>query len=478
MGDLGSPLVEFSDGSVTEPFSYEPESGCYDEALLPSGAPRPPYLELFRRLADAGVGELAERVAAEARATGVAFGGEGDSQPFHVDPVPRLFGAEEWEALEAGLIQRVLALEAFVADVYGERQIVRAGRVPARVVETCDHLEPRLSELPAPPVRIGVAGLDVVRDADGVLRVLEDNVRTPSGIAYMTAARDSVAAALPELAGSRRSLDRAFHLLGLTLAAPAPDGFAVLLSDGPSNSAWYEHLRIAGELGLPLVTLGDLDCARGRLHATIDGRRRPVDVVYRRTDEDRLTDENGELTAVGAALYEPMRAGTLTCVNGFGTGVADDKLVHAYVEEMIRFYLHEEPLLPSVHTYYLDDPDSLAEVVERLDELVIKPRSGHGGHGVVVGPHAKVADLRDLSHAIRRDPHDYVAQDTIMLSRHPTVIDGRLEPRHVDLRPFVFVTPGGAAVAPGGLTRVALDRGALVVNSSQHGGGKDTWVLW
>jgi uncharacterized circularly permuted ATP-grasp superfamily protein len=209
-----------------------------------------------------------------------------------------------------------------------------------------------------------------------------------------------------------------------------------------------------------------------------DGRRRPVDVVYRRCDEDRLRDEHGDLTAVAEALLDPWLSGRVGLVNGFGTGVADDKLVHAYVDGMIRFYLREEPLLPSVQTYDLDDPDLLQDVLERLDELVIKPRTGHGGHGVVVGPHAKVADLRDLAHAVRRDPHDYVAQDTVMLSRHPTVIDGRLEPRHVDLRPFVFLAAGGAAVAPGGLTRVALDRDALVVNSSQRGGGKDTWVLW
>jgi carboxylate-amine ligase len=180
---------------------------------------------------------------------------------------------------------------------------------------------------------------------------------------------------------------------------------------------------------------------------------------------------------VGEALFEPLRAGTLTCVNGFGTGVADDKLVHAYVEEMVRFYLHEEPVLGSVHTYDPSDPAVLVEILERLDELVVKPRTGHGGHGVVVGPHAKVADLRDLSQAVRRDPQDFVAQDTVLLSRHPTVIEGRLEPRHVDLRPFVFLTQGSATVPPGGLTRVALDAGALVVNSSQRGGGKDTWVL-
>jgi carboxylate-amine ligase len=413
------------------------------------------------RIEHVGVVELAERVAAAATATGVSFGGD---RPFHVDPVPRVFGADEWSLLEAGVIQRTLALEAFVADAYSERRIVHAGVVPARVIDTCDHFEPLVAELPAPPVRIGVAGLDVVRDENGVLRVLEDNLRTPSGLAYMHAARDSVARAFPD-----------FEPRPLHDALPRLEGESVvMLSDGPSNTAWFEHRWIAGKLDIPVVTLDDLEVSRGRLHAS----GRPVDVVYRRTDEDRLTDEHGRLTMVGAALIEPLRAGTLTCVNGFGTGVADDKLVHAYVEEMIRFYLGEDPLLASVHTYDLDDPDLLAEVLDRLDELVFKPRAGHGGHGVVVGPHAKVADLRDVAHAVRRDPHDYVAQDTIMLSRHPTVIDGRLEPRHVDLRPFVFLTPGGASVVPGGLTRVALDRGALVVNSSQRGGGKDTWVLW
>jgi uncharacterized circularly permuted ATP-grasp superfamily protein len=433
----------------------------FDEALGPA---RDTYTQVFDRIAELGVAELAERVAASAAATGVEFGGSSDPRPFHVDPVPRLFTAAEWDVLEAGLIQRVLALDAFVADVYAERAIVEAGVVPARVIDSCDHYDPRVAELPAPSVQIGMAGLDLARGSDGVMRVLEDNLRTPSGMAYMSAARDSVAPAFPDL--GRRPLDEALPRL--------PGECVVLLSDGPANTAWYEHQRLAAGLGIPLVTLADLEIASGRLRAN----GQPVDTVYRRTDEDRLSDEHGRLTEVGAALYEPLRAGTLTCVNGFGTGVADDKLVHAYVDGMVRFYLREEPLLPSVHTYDLADPACLQEVLGRLDELVIKPRTGHGGQGVVVGPHAKVADLRDLAHAIRRDPHDYIAQDTIMLSSHPTVTDGRLEPRHVDLRPFVFVEPGGAAVARGGLTRVALDRGTLVVNSSQRGGGKDTWVLW
>ena len=463
--------------SMTAPFAYAPAAGFHDEALMSGGSPRGPYGELLRRMSELGLAELAERVTAEAGATGVAFGGKGGAQPFHVDPVPRLIAAGEWAYLEAGVAQRARALEAFVADVYGDQAIVSAGVMPAHVIETCDHFEPALADLPAPPLRIGVAGLDVVRDADGVLRVLEDNVRTPSGIAYLLAARASVTAAFPDdLADLPRPLDDAFAPLARTLGLPETS--AVLLSDGPSNSAWYEHVLMARELALPLVTLGQLEVAHGCLYALIDGAPRHVDVVYRRTDEDRLTDERGALTDVGAALYEPLRAGTLTCVNGFGTGVADDKLVHAYVEEMIRFYLGEQPLLPSVHTYDLSDPGVLRDVLDRLGELVIKPRTGHGGHGVVVGPHADVADLPKVAQAVRRDPHDYIAQDTILLSRHPTVIDGRLEPRHVDLRPFVYLTPEGAEVLPGGLTRVALDRGALVVNSSQRGGGKDTWVLW
>jgi uncharacterized circularly permuted ATP-grasp superfamily protein len=204
---------------------------------------------------------------------------------------------------------------------------------------------------------------------------------------------------------------------------------------------------------------------------------RHVDVVYRRTDEDRLTDEHGELTAVGAALVEPLAAGTLACVNAFGTGVADDKLMHAYVEDMVRFYLGEEPLLASVRTYDPGVERERAEILDRIDELVVKPRGGYGGHGVVVAPHAETRDVRSVAEALAARPHDFVAQETVMLSTHPTAVEGRLEPRHVDLRPYVFVARGRAEAPPGGVTRVALDRGALVVNSTQGGGAKDTWVM-
>ncbi|MEA2228854.1 MAG: hypothetical protein QOF04_2484, partial [Solirubrobacteraceae bacterium] len=253
----------------------------------------------------------------------------------------------------------------------------------------------------------------------------------------------------------------------------------VVLSDGPESSAWWEHAEAARRLGVPVVTLRDLERRGAGLEARLpDGRRRPVDVVYRRCDEDRLRDERGRLTPVAEALLQPCLAGTLAVVNAFGTGVGDDKLVHAHVEDMIRFYLGEEPLLEAVPTLDLGGDDRRDDVLASLRDFVVKPRMGHGGVGVVVCAHADEADLARLRRELVADPGGYVAQPTVAISHHPTVVDGgRLEPRHVDLRPFVFSTPTSAAALPGGLTRVAWDAGALVVNSSQNGGAKDTWVL-
>jgi uncharacterized circularly permuted ATP-grasp superfamily protein len=454
----------------------------FDEAIGPGGVPRPGYAELLAALERLEVGPLASAVAAGVEADGVTFRLDGADDPFRLDPVPRLLGWEEWALLEAGLAQRVTALDRFVADVYGAREIVAAGVVPARAIDTCDHLEPRLAGLPEAPLRIGVAGLDVVRDPEGRFKVLEDNVRTPSGMAYALAAREELDRHLPAwLADGRVPFDGAVELLARTLRAAAPEGVSdpaiVLLTDGPENSAWYEHERLADMLEIPLVGLGDLSVRGGRLAARAGSALHLVDVVYRRTDEDRLTDERGRLTGVGAALIEPLESGTLTCVNAFGAGVADDKLLHAYVGRMVRFYLGEEPLLDSVRTYDPAVDDDRAEILDRIDELVVKPRTGYGGHGVVVAPHAEPADVRSVADELKARPEDFVAQETVMLSTHPTAIDGSLEPRHVDLRPFVFMPGDRAEAAPGGLTRVALDRGALVVNSSQRGGAKDTWVM-
>lgn len=427
---------------------------------------------------------LSAAVAGEAASHGVCFGGADGEREFRIDPVPRLLDAAQWAELSAGVAQRVRALELFVRDVYGAQTIVREGVVPGRALAGAEHYEPQLAGA-GERVRswITVAGLDVVRDADGAFKVLEDNVRTPSGIAYAVATREALEAHLPTPPGLRvRSLDAAFATLGEALrrAAPAPAGerpTIVLLSDGERNSAFYEHATIARRLGIPLVLAGQLRVRDGRLLARLDGGERAVDVVYRRTDEDRLRSDDGAPTRVGELLLEPILAGTLACVNAFGAGVADDKLLHAYVEDMIRFYLGERPLLPSVPTYDPAQPGVLEMILERIGELVVKPRSGHGGYGVVVGPHARAEDLRATAERLQAAPERFVAQETVMLSRHPTVIDGRLQPRHVDLRPFAISIDGRVHVLPGGLTRVAFDAGALVVNSSQNGGSKDTWVL-
>jgi uncharacterized circularly permuted ATP-grasp superfamily protein len=437
-----------------------------------------------KSIAHIGLGELSAAVARDTRRRGISFGSGPDEQAFRIDPIPRLIDASEWRELSDGVTQRVRALELFVRDVYADRQIMRAGIVPGRVLAGARHYEPRLMGM-AHDVQswITVAGLDLVRDSDGSFKVLEDNVRTPSGIAYAVATREVLGAHLPPPEGLRLcSLDTAFQTLGDALRAAAPaaageDPVVVLLSDGSLNSAFYEHAAIARHLGLPLVLPDQLSVHRGRLFARLAHGEQAIDVVYRRTDEDRLADDHGRPTKIARLLLEPILNGTLACVNGFGTGVADDKLLHAYVEDMVRFYLGEEPLLRSVPTYDPSQRGMLDMILERIDELVIKPRTGHGGYGVVIGPHALPEDRRATAEALIRAPKCFVAQETIMLSRHPTVTNGRLEPRHIDLRPFAISSGDAVHVLPGGLTRVAFEPGALVVNSSQNGGSKDTWVL-
>jgi uncharacterized circularly permuted ATP-grasp superfamily protein len=429
--------------------------------------------------------KLSEAVAQGTTRRGVSFKSAEGEQDFRIDPIPRVIDAAEWSELSAGVAQRVRALELFVRDVYGERRIVAAGVVPAASLDSAHHYERGLI---GHGERIGawitVAGLDVVRDSDGSFKVLEDNLRTPSGIAYAVATREVLGEHLPPPDDLNvRSLDTAFKTLGEGLRAAAPeaareDPTVVLLSDGQLNSAFYEHATIAAYLGLPLVLADQLTVRHGRLYASLPGGERAVDVVYRRTDEDRLTDDRGEPTQIAQLLLEPVLRGTLACVNAFGTGVADDKLMHAYVEQMVRFYLGEEPVLKSVPTYDPTQPGVLEMVIERIGELVVKPRTGHGGHGVVIGPHAKQEDLVSTAAALKQTPELFIAQETVMLSRHPTVVtDGELELRHVDLRPFAISSGEDVHVLPGGLTRVAFERGALVVNSSQNGGSKDTWVL-
>jgi uncharacterized circularly permuted ATP-grasp superfamily protein len=448
----------------------------WDEAVGADGTVRDAARGALAAVGAHDLRALRALVHEETRAAGMTFHTEGGARDFVVDPVPRVLAAAEWERLARGLEQRVRALDAFVADVHGPQRIIADGVMPGRVLGGAEYYEPELAGLRPPGRRwIGLAGFDVVRGTDGELAVLEDNLRTPSGLAFAIASRAALAATLPDAVAEAQPVDGAIELLAAALraavppAAPDPgDPLVVILSGGPGTAAFWEHDWIARRLGIPLVTPGELHPRGDRI--LLRGTLRPIDVIYRRTDEDRAD------SAIGRLLLPAMRKGTLGVINPFGTGVADDKLAQAYVEEMVRFYLGEEPCLRSVPTYDLARPLALQEALERFGELVVKPRAGSGGRGVVINPHAKPEEVAAARRAVISDPGAWVAQPMVCLSTHPTVVDGRLEPRHVDLRPFVVQTLDGPRTLPAALTRVAFDPGALVVNTSQNGGGKDTWV--
>lgn len=460
------------------PLSYSPEPDCLDEAFEPDGTPRPLYAELLAELEQRDLRQLRERVEAKVAKSGLTFG---EGEPIAIDPVPRLIDAAEWESLQAGLLQRASALNAFIADAYGSQRIFDAGVVPRWLLETSSGYSPAMRGLldaAAPPAT--VAGLDLVRDKSGELRVLEDNLRMPSGACYALGVREVVGPELEETAPPR-GLGGYLERLGAAIRAAAPEKrdetFAVVLSDGPENGAWYEHERVGRELGMPIVTPGQLESSRGRLFARIARERRQVDVIYRRLDDDQMTEKGGRLTELGELLLPALRSGRLRCANAFGTGLADDKLTHAYVERMIGFYLGEDPLLHSVPSYDLSDEDARKEAMERLGELVIKPRGGFGGHGVTIMPRASEPERKRAVGVVRRRPEHFIAQEPVAISTHPTIRGEGLRPRRIDLRPFVISAPDGGTVMTGGLTRFAQGAGEMIVNSSQGGGCKDTWVV-
>lgn len=457
---------------------YPPEPDCVDEAFTPGGEPRPHYAELIEALGREDLAELRERVEARVASRGLTFG---EGRPIAVDPVPRLIDADEWESLEAGLLQRARALNAFVADAYGPQRIFDADVVPRHLLETSTGFAPAMRGLiddGAPPAT--VAGLDLVRNAKGELQVLEDNLRMPSGACYAMAVREIVE---PELGApvSPRPLGGYLEKLGEAIRAAAPDGreepVAAVISDGPGNGAWYEHERVGRELGLPIFRPDQLEVSRGRLFGRGSRGRLQIDVIYRRMDADRICEPDGSPTELGELLLPALRSGRLRCANAFGTGLADDKLTHAYVERMIEFYLGEEPLLRSVPSYDLGNEVDREKAMAGLDELVVKPRGGFGGHGVTIMPRASEPERKRAIGVVRRRPEHFIAQEPVELSSHPTIRGGGLRPRRVDLRPFVVSAPGWQAAMSGGLTRFAQGAGEMVVNSSQGGGCKDTWVM-
>lgn len=459
--------------------AYSPEPTCFDEAFDPDGRARPHYAELLGTLAEEDLARLRGRVDASVASHGLTFG---EGEPIAVDPVPRLIAAAEWEALEPGLAQRARALNAFLVDAYGPQRIFDADVVPRHLLESASGYEPAMRGLidgEAPPATI--AGFDLVRDETGELCVLEDNLRMPSGACYALAVREVVAPALESGLRPRELDDGYLEAMRAAILAAAPAGReepgAAILSDGPENGAWYEHERFARELGLPVVTPEELEAGRGRLFARRGRERMQIDVIYRRLDEDRLCNPDGSATPLGELLLPALRSQRLRCVNAFGTGLADDKLAHAYAERMIEFYLGAEPLLHSIPSYDLSLPQDREAALERLERLVIKPRDGFGGHGVTLMPRATEPERRRAVGLLRRRPERFIAQEMVEMSSHPTICGSFLQPRRVDLRPFVVSAPAGEVALVGGLTRYARAAGGMVVNSSQGGGCKDTWIL-
>ena len=470
-------------------FDGYPPGEAWDEMLDDVTGPRPAYAKVHAALATMSAGELRARADALARsylAQGVTFDFAGEERPFPLDVVPRVVDSSEWETVAPGVAQRVRALEAFLADVYGPQRVVADGVVPRGVVVSSTHFHRQARGIQPPNgVRVHVSGIDLVRDSAGGWRVLEDNVRVPSGVSYVLSNRRAMAQTFPELFAALRIRPVADYprrlLAALRAAAPAgvDDPTVVVLTPGVYNSAYFEHALLARTMGVELVEGRDLFCAQGRVWMrTTQGRRR-VDVIYRRVDDEFLDPVvfRSDSLLGSPGLMTCARNGTVTLANAVGNGVADDKLLYTYVPDLIRYYLSEEPVLANVDTWRLEDPGALEEVLDRLDELVVKPVDGSGGKGLVVGPRATRAELDELRTRLLDDPRGWIAQPVVQLSTIPTLVEDGLRPRHTDLRPFAVNDGDQVFVLPGGLTRVALPEGQLVVNSSQGGGSKDTWVL-
>jgi uncharacterized circularly permuted ATP-grasp superfamily protein len=470
-------------------FDDYPLGAAFDELLDRDRSVRTRYRGVHDTLTSLSAQEVTARAEALARAyvaQGITFDVAGEERPFPLDVVPRVVSPDEWDDIGRGVAQRVRALEAFLADVYGPQEAVRDGVVPRRLVLSSSEFQREAHGIVPPNgVRCHVAGIDLVRDEAGEFRVLEDNVRVPSGVSYVLANRQSMVRTFPELFSRLRvrSVIDYPRRLHAALAAAAPDGVpdptVVVLTPGVFNSAYYEHALLARLMGVELVEGRDLYCQAGRVYMRTTSGPRRVDVIYRRVDDvflDPLRFRPDSVLGV-PGLVDCARRGTVSLANAIGNGVADDKLVYTYVPDLIRYYLGEEPVLKNVDTWRLEEPGALAEVMDRLAELVVKPVDGSGGKGIVVGPDATPAELDRLRSRLVADPRGWVAQPVVQLSTVPTYTDGAFRPRHVDLRPFAVNDGHDVWVLPGGLTRVALGEGQLVVNSSQGGGSKDTWVL-
>ena len=470
---------------------YQLDPAVFDEMFLPNGDPREHARAVHDALSLMSAEELAGiqgRVNQTFSRESISFTVYGDAEAeeriIPVDPIPRVLTASDWQGLSDGLAQRIRALNFFLQDVYSEGRIIDDGIIPDDMVRGCPQYRPEMQDF-APPngTWVAVCGSDVVRTNDG-FSVLEDNLRVPSGVSYMIANRKAAKASLPRLYRSSRvqEVEQYGSVLQTTLRELAPDGkpnpVIALLTPGVYNSAYYEHMFLAREIDAELVEGRDLVVRNGFVYMrTTDGLQQ-VDVIYRRLDDDFLDPlvfrPNSLLGVRG--LIDAAQLGNVTLANAPGTGVADDKSVYAYVPDMIRYYLGQEPLIQNVETFLCRRPRDLEYTLDNLADLVVKRVGESGGYGMIIGPHATLQERDDYARVLRTDPAGFIAQPVLALSRSPCLIDGNFEPRHVDLRPFIL-TGRQTRIVPGAFCRVALRRGSLVVNSSQGGGGKDVWVL-
>lgn len=460
--------------------------------FAPGGVTRANYRLLDQDIQSLGAQALADRQSTLERSfllQGITFtvygAGNTTERIIPTDLFPRIIPAAEWSTIETGLIQRLKALNLFLTDIYGDQRIIADGIIPRDLVLGSAAYRRQMQHLFVPHgAYANVCGSDLIRGQDGNFFVLEDNLRVPSGVSYMLANRDASRRTFPHTfrEAGVRPVERYPDLLLSTLKSMAdeagPNAQIVVLTPGVYNAAYYEHAYLARLMGVPLVEGRDLTVHDNRVYMRTTGGLRRVDVIYRRVDDDFVDPlafrRDSSLGVAG--LFNAYRAGQVTICNAPGTGIADDKAVYAYVPSIIRYYLDEDAILPNVKTFLCREPAQLSHVLENLDKLVVKAVGASGGYGMLVGPHASRAERETFAEALKADPENYVAQPTIQLSTAPCLVDGRIEPRHVDLRPFIL-SGEKVVVTPGALTRVALRRGSLVVNSSQGGGSKDTWVL-
>ncbi|RAU18195.1 circularly permuted type 2 ATP-grasp protein [Nitrincola tibetensis] len=469
-------------------------NGFYDELLAGPGQPRDVSRMLCEYLAQLDARELADHKTAvdvAIQMMGITFTvyteGSMIDRAWPFDIVPRIIPLDEWQRTSAGLKQRVQALNMFIDDLYHDQKIVKDGVFPAEVLAQSVNFRPQCVGI-TPPHRVWahICGSDLVRDKDGTLYVLEDNLRVPSGVSYMLENRNVTKRVLPELFATGRIqpvddyTDQLYDMLASMSPRPGDDPQIVVLTPGIYNSAYFEHSYLAQQMGVELVEGSDLvvgedDCVYMR---TVDGLQR-VDVIYRRIDDMFLDPEafNPDSMLGVPGLMRAWRSGKVALANAPGAGVADDKVVYAFVPEIIRYYLDQEPLLPNVPSYLCMFEDDRKYVLDNLDKLVVKPANESGGYGMLIGPHSTKKERKIFADLINANPRNYMAQPTLSLSTAPTLCDEGMEPRHVDLRPFILSGGQSTYVTMGGLTRVAMTKGSLVVNSSQGGGSKDTWIV-